>query len=541
MSPEQPQHECRLLVMPPTARDGALTLRLMQQAGIATTICANIAMICREIEAGAGAVLVTEEALAPAELGRLLATLDGQPRWSDLPLILLTRDGADSAVARQALERLGNVVLLERPLRTATLVSAVRMALRGRQRQYQIRAYLAERERRELALVLLAQASTRLAVSLDYEATLLAVAHVPVPDFADWCAVDIVDEHGALQRRAQAMTAEDAPPAIDELDLARSAPVSGDPTSRLYIRPTYAGAAESDRQPSGLNSAIAVPLVARAEPLGVLTFGRIDPQAPYTPGDIELGQSLAHLAAHALDSALLLRETREALAVRDQFISIASHELKTPITSLLGYAAMLQRGLSADDKLEARGHRAIAVIIRQARQLNSLIEQLLNVSGIQRGQFNIQRQLLDFGALTANIVDEFRTSEGGRNLIFDYDARPLMIEGDALRLEQVLQNLLANAIKYSPDGEPVRVRLASDTTNVLLEVQDQGIGIPVEAQAHLFEPYYRSSNTGSAIGGFGLGLYVVREIVVRHGGRVEVDSREGQGTTFRVHLPLRRA
>ena len=132
-----PADEQRLVVLPPTARDGVLAHRLLTAAGVATTICTTVEQVCQAIEAGAGAVLLTEEALAPAAFGRLRGVLDRQPPWSDLPLVLMTRDGTNSAVTRQALERLGNVVLLERPVRTATLISAVQMALRGRSRQYE--------------------------------------------------------------------------------------------------------------------------------------------------------------------------------------------------------------------------------------------------------------------------------------------------------------------------------------------------------------------------------------------------------------------
>jgi signal transduction histidine kinase len=106
------------------------------------------------------------------------------------------------------------------------------------------------------------------------------------------------------------------------------------------------------------------------------------------------------------------------------------------------------------------------------------------------------------------------------------------------RLEQVIQNLLSNAIKYSPKGGLMRVAVLRTATNAALEVTDQGIGIPSEAQAHLFEPFYRAANVGGQMSGFGLGLHIVREIVERHGGRVEVESIEDQGSTFRVVLPL---
>jgi signal transduction histidine kinase len=384
------EHENRLLVVAPTARDAALTRNFMAAAGVETTICRNVDEVCQAIEAGAGAVLVTEEALAPAAFGRLRATLDRQPRWSDLPLVVLTRAGSDSPLARQALQLLGNVVLLERPVRTATLISAVQTALRGRSRQYQLRAYLAERER----------------------------------------------------------------------------------------------------------------LLAEAEQ--------------------------ARQAAEA------------AVQVRDQFLSIASHELRTPLTSLLGYATMLQARMEGGTAGDAMQQRQVAAIVRQTYRLNGLIEHLLDVSRLQRGQFVVERQVVELGALVAEAVEEFRMTlpVGGLHTIaLARSDEPATVLGDPARLEEVVHNLLSNAVKYSPAGGRVAVRVAVEADGVTLEVADQGIGISAEAQARLFEPFYRAPNVSQQSSGFGIGLYLVRELVARHGGRIDVESAEGAGSRFRVVLP----
>jgi signal transduction histidine kinase len=116
---------------------------------------------------------------------------------------------------------------------------------------------------------------------------------------------------------------------------------------------------------------------------------------------------------------------------------------------------------------------------------------------------------------------------------------PVLVDGDAERLEQVLHNLLSNAIKYSPDGGQVQVQVARTATEAMVDITDQGIGIPADAQARLFEPFYRAPNVGGQASGFGLGLHIVREIVERHGGRIEVASTEGVGSTFTIYLPLR--
>ncbi|MDP9310180.1 MAG: HAMP domain-containing histidine kinase [Chloroflexota bacterium] len=234
---------------------------------------------------------------------------------------------------------------------------------------------------------------------------------------------------------------------------------------------------------------------------------------------------------------MALAEAEAALKTRDQFLSIASHELRTPLTSLLGYAHMLPIALS-----QGKGDPAkmAGMIARQAERLNALVDHLLDVSRLQRGQLAVERQAVDLRVLAAQVVDEFRVAHklDTRHPIELLRAdEPVTVAGDGPRLEQVLRNLLSNAVKYSPHGGPVQVHVTRTPMEAVLEVADRSIGIPAEAQAHLFDAFYRARNVGSQISGFGLGLHIVHEIVQRHGGRIEVDSTEGVGSTFRVVLP----
>jgi PAS domain S-box-containing protein len=229
-------------------------------------------------------------------------------------------------------------------------------------------------------------------------------------------------------------------------------------------------------------------------------------------------------------------EAEAALHTRDQFLSIASHELRTPLTSLLGYATLLHASLS-DASLHRR--RMTDRIIRQTERLNALIEHLLDVSRLQQGQFAMTAQPLDITHVVAQVVEatHLPSVADGSTITFTYPDEPVMIAGDAERLEQVMQNLLSNAIKYSPSGRPIEVVVRTTPTDAFIDITDQGIGIPQEAQARLFEPFYRAPNVGQQVSGFGLGLHIVQEIVERHSGRVEVESVEGEGSTFRVILP----
>lgn len=229
----------------------------------------------------------------------------------------------------------------------------------------------------------------------------------------------------------------------------------------------------------------------------------------------------------------------DAVRARDTFLSLASHELKTPLTSLLGNAQLLRRGLAGDDEVAEPDRRKLDAIIRQGERLRLLTDQLLDSSRLQYGQLSIELEPLDLRALVDRVVEEARATTTSHVLEVRGTVDPVIVRGDALRLEQVLQNLIGNAIKYSPLGGDVVVTVAHEAGEARVAVTDVGIGIPQAAQAQLFERFYRAPNATSAgtIGGLGIGLYVVREIVTQHGGHVEVFSEEGAGSTFAICFP----
>jgi PAS domain S-box-containing protein len=239
------------------------------------------------------------------------------------------------------------------------------------------------------------------------------------------------------------------------------------------------------------------------------------------------------------DRARLFRESQEAVRLRDIFFSVAAHELKTPLTSLLGQAQLLQRRGQREGTLSERDSRTVGVVAEQAARLNKMVAALLDVSRLEQGKLSIERASLDLGALITRVVDELRPTLTHHTIEYTAPDTRLPLEGDELRLEQVLQNLLGNAIKYSPDGGPVAVRVERCGTFARLSIRDQGIGIPPDALSQLFGRFYRADNVDDRqFAGLGIGLYVVREIVEMHGGTVSVESREGQGSIFTITLPL---
>lgn len=230
----------------------------------------------------------------------------------------------------------------------------------------------------------------------------------------------------------------------------------------------------------------------------------------------------------------------EAISQRDSFFSVAAHELKTPLTALLGQAQLLQRRARRDGITDERNRRSIDVIAAQAERLSRLINDLLDISRLQQGHLTLARERMDFVALVNEVVDEIYPTVEHQSISYaNLAAEPLMIYGDPLRLEQVLHNLINNALKYSGKGDEVSIRVERDGPWAKVQVSDTGIGIPADALPRLFERHYRAPNVvAGQISGMGVGLYIVREIVAMHGGKVEAQSVEGEGSTFSVMLPL---
>jgi len=220
---------------------------------------------------------------------------------------------------------------------------------------------------------------------------------------------------------------------------------------------------------------------------------------------------------------------------------MASHELRTPLTTLLGRAQMLQRWLAKAENVDERSQRTIQIVVSQAQRLNKMITALLDVSRIQTGRFSIDPAPMDLAALVRRVVEESRLTIVDHTVILEDAQEPAMIFGDEVRLEQMLQNLIGNAVKYSPGGGPVTVRLSRSDGLAVISVSDQGIGIAPEDQKKLFRRFYRVDNRLAIVDkGTGLGLTIVRGLAEAHGGSVSLESEVGVGTTVTLRLPAAR-
>jgi signal transduction histidine kinase len=288
-----------------------------------------------------------------------------------------------------------------------------------------------------------------------------------------------------------------------------------------------------------VTAALAIPLAVRERTLGGITLVLTDPAREFDDASLVLAEELAQRAAMALDNAHLFHQAQEAIRVRDEFLAVASHEFKNPLTTLLGNAQLLARRMDRAEGTSERDRRSIGAMVSQAERLTRMVSSLLDVSRLQGGRFALQWQRIEVRELLRRLADEIGPTLTAHRLRFDAAPEPLVIVGDDLRLHEVFFNLIQNAIKYSPDGGPITILAERSRSWASVAVRDEGIGIPEDALPHLGRRYYRATNAHEQrLGGVGLGLYVVNEIVGLHGGTIDIVSREGQGSTFTVRLPL---
>jgi signal transduction histidine kinase len=292
-------------------------------------------------------------------------------------------------------------------------------------------------------------------------------------------------------------------------------------------------------------SALIVPLTARGRTFGAMTLVAETPQRRYDGRDLTFAEELARRAALALDNARLYREAQEAVEAREKFLSIASHELKTPLTVLRLAAQALERIATGGGAAGASGgappgpDRAVAAarkITENVERLARIVDDLLDVSRMMAGRMELRIEPVDLVALVRETVarlGELAARSGCEVRLHLPDS--LVGTWDRQRLDQVLTNLLTNALKYG-HGKPVDVTVERHGGRAVLAVRDHGIGIAEEAQARIFEPYERAAGAGYA--GTGLGLWIVRQILEALGGTIAVTSRPGAGATFVVTLRL---
>jgi PAS domain S-box-containing protein len=414
---------------------------------------------------------------------------------------------------------------------------------------------ITRRKREELETGFLAEASHLLTASLDVEAALHELARRCVPTLGDGCVLQVMDGRGQ-PLLLETVASEPTQEALLAEVLRRSgAPTPGEPglvglllpqdTPQLLpeVTPALLQSLTQDAEHLrlmrvlGPHSLLAVPLRARGRTLGALvlfTFsGRV-----FGPEDLRFTEDLADRIALSVDNVLLFREARQAVAQRDEFFTVAAHELRTPTTALKLNVQSLLRGARRGEAgaLPSPFLGKLENIDRHAGRLNALVNELLDVTRIHAGRLRLDLEEVDLTALVQDVAARFELpATQARSPLLLESPGPIVGTWDRLRLEQVVTNLLSNALKYGT-GKPVRLRVETSGGLARLEVRDEGIGIAPESLPRIFGRFERAVSDRH-YGGLGLGLYITRQIVEALGGTVGVRSAPGAGATFTVELP----
>jgi PAS domain S-box-containing protein len=432
--------------------------------------------------------------------------------------------------------------------------SAVRTAeLYDEQRQIRHEAEAAERR-----ASFLAEATTLLSSSLDYEKTLEAVAHAAVPHVADWCGVDIVGEGGEVRRLAVAHV---DPAKVEwarelserypyEPEAPRGVPaVLRTGRSELYeeIPDELLVAAAKDEEHLrilrglGFKAAMTVPLAAHGRAFGAITFVTAESGRRYSAEDLSFAEDLARRASLAVENARLYAQAQEVNRIKDEFLATLSHELRTPLTAILGWSTMLRTG-SFD---ETATRRAIETIERNARAQRQIVEDVLDVSRIITGKLRLDLKPVELRPLLQDAVETVRPAAEAKGVYLSTLLAPeiIVVSADADRLQQVMWNLLSNAVKFNKTGGRVDVELRRVGSQAVVRVSDTGQGIRPDFLPHVFDRFLQQDmGTTRQHGGLGLGLAIVRHLVELHGGEVTAESDgQGMGASFTLRLPLKAA
>jgi signal transduction histidine kinase len=290
-------------------------------------------------------------------------------------------------------------------------------------------------------------------------------------------------------------------------------------------------------------SQLAVPMVLQRRVVGVVDLEQRQPQA-YSPTEERLLVALANHAALAVENLHLVEETRKVAALREldrmktELLGTVSHELRTPLGSIKGYATTL---LTHGNRLKRDEQREFLEIIdSEADRLRELIENLLDMSRLEAGVLRIDREPTRLGAIAHDVVRKVELAGANHTLVLDWPAGDPLVAADARRIYQVMQNLLTNAVKYSPEGGTITLAGRAERHDLLVSVQDQGLGMPASELDKIFDRFHRvSGDVARQIGGTGLGLAICKGLVDAHGGRIWAESEgDNKGSAFKFTLPL---
>jgi signal transduction histidine kinase len=564
------------LILAPVGRDAELAHGVLLREHLTAEICADLVDLISCLEAGAGAAVIADEALA-SNISLLQDWVKAQPAWSDFPFIILTGGKTWHAKMQERFatkQPLGNITLLERPLRSITLLTVVRAALRARARQYEVEHYLEEtrqaeadktqayvrEEAAQAQIGLLNHVGEILSAELNLDTLLPAI----VDAGTDLSGADIgmFFSEGVASEGGQAGARKFALRCVSSLTLAEASSLLGEDALmdgaqfswKKMLHCSSSGGSPSDgdawietvAQKLCLGNCVALPVMSRpGDVLGVLFFGRRNPQ-PFSGREESVATSLASQAAIAIDNARLFtmaeQERRRLEAARQvlqrsneelrQFAYIASHDLQEPLRTVASFTQLLVSRYGDQGGPEAA--EFVAFIVDGVARMSSLINDLLQYSSTGGSKTLPAEPTSAEGAL-AEVMFALSASVQASGASITYDRLPhVWVENRTLIT--LLQNLIGNAIKYRGQDPPrIHVSAQADGANWRFCVRDNGIGIAPEYRERIFGIFKRLH--GKEIPGTGIGLAICQRIVQWHGGKIWVESEPGSGSVFFFTLP----
>lgn len=482
------------------------------------------------------------------------AAADAIHRRFGIPVVYLTAYSDEATLQRaQVSEPFGYLL---KPFAERELQVAIQMALYRHRAQREHEELLREQaarvvlEREQRWTEFLVDATAAMSASLDVKQMQETFARVVVPEVADWATVHVKQGAGETVAVAHAGGKEDL---LWEL-LRRYPPDPSLPHGYPYVIRTgqpdlvpevtpdvlkqVAVDAENLRllQELGFRSWLCLPLTIRDETYGAITLVMAESGRHFSPDDVPRMTELARRCGTAIENARLYQLAQEAIALREEFLSVAAHELRTPLSAIFVSLFGLQR-LTQPPGLEAI-HTRIMQILQQFERLTALVDRLLDVTRIRVGRLDLQPEEFDLAQCVRDVAARYTESASRVGCEVRVETPPALVGAwDHMRMEQVITNLLTNAIKFC-EKKPIDVVLSAADGTVALTVRDSGTGIPKDRLPLIFERFERGVSA-RYYGGLGLGLYVTRQIVEAHGGVIDVDSELGRGSVFRVRLPRR--
>ena len=382
----------------------------------------------------------------------------------------------------------------------------------------------------------LAEATQVMASSLDVETILRGASSLAVPYLADFGAIMLVNEDGSVraQRSAQVAGWETylgaARPEFEDLLAAKRA----ETVQNVAYASSDRLSAGAEPRPGEIH---AFPLVTRGKVRGALLVALGPSGRSLAGADLALADSLAGRAAASLDNCLLYEEIQRADQRKNEFLATLSHELRNPLAPMRAALHMLKsNGVEPE-----RGKALLETMDRQVAQMTRLVEDLLDISRITRGAIELRRETLDIAAEVRHALESCHGAleAGGHEMVVDLPREPAYVVADRVRVQQILENVILNAVKYTEAQGRIEVTVLSELSDVVVRVRDNGIGIPPEKLAHVWELFVQVDESPERVRkGLGIGLALVKDLVRRHGGTVEAHSDGlGTGSTFTIRLP----